>query len=135
MVHADEEFSRFSIFPFHGRMITIHDRINSLQFSNDVGDLLLGIGDHLYAMSHLSCRLHRAACNAHRCLPFRSTQAARLQNRRHAICRHRTRIERERSDGSNAIGPNAIRRFGSLTTRSQSRGHVRTRKEAVCSSI
>ncbi len=37
-------------------MIVIHDNINSLHFSNDSGDLIVGIGDHLYKMSHLSCK-------------------------------------------------------------------------------
>ncbi|CAF0962576.1 unnamed protein product [Adineta steineri] len=36
------------------RMIVIHDNIHSLHFINDSGDLIIGIGDHLYAMSHLS---------------------------------------------------------------------------------
>ena len=44
----------FSLF-FH-RMIVIHDHIPSLHFSNDSGDLIVGIGDHLYKMSHLSCK-------------------------------------------------------------------------------
>jgi hypothetical protein len=38
-------------------MIAIHDNIHSLHFSNDSGDLIVGIGDHLYRMSHLSCKL------------------------------------------------------------------------------
>jgi hypothetical protein len=37
-------------------MIAIHDNIHSLHFSNDSGDLIVGIGDHLYRMSHLSCK-------------------------------------------------------------------------------
>ncbi|CAF1127858.1 unnamed protein product [Rotaria sordida] len=36
------------------RMIVIHDNIHSLHFSNDSGDLILGIGDHLYKMLHSS---------------------------------------------------------------------------------
>jgi len=36
-------------------MVVIHDNIYSLHFSNDSGDLIVGIGDHLYKMSHLSC--------------------------------------------------------------------------------
>ncbi|UJR35912.1 hypothetical protein I4U23_028653 [Adineta vaga] len=36
------------------RMIIIHDNIHSLHFINDSGDLIIGIGDHLYKMSHLS---------------------------------------------------------------------------------
>ncbi|CAF4508243.1 unnamed protein product [Rotaria socialis] len=34
------------------RMIVIHDNIHSLGFSNDAGDLVIGIGDHLYKMLH-----------------------------------------------------------------------------------
>jgi hypothetical protein len=37
-------------------MVVIHDNINSLHFSNDSGDLIVGIGDHLYKMSHLACK-------------------------------------------------------------------------------
>jgi len=37
-------------------MIVIHDNIHSLHFSNDSGDLIVGIGDHLYKMSHLTCK-------------------------------------------------------------------------------
>ena len=37
-------------------MIVIHDNIHSLHFINDSGDLIIGIGDHLYQMSHLSCK-------------------------------------------------------------------------------
>ena len=40
-------------------MIVIHDNIHSLHFSNDSGDLILGIGDHLYKMSYLSCKFIR----------------------------------------------------------------------------
>ncbi|CAF2907363.1 unnamed protein product [Rotaria sp. Silwood2] len=36
------------------RMIVIHDNIHSLHFSNESGDLILGISDHLYKMHHSS---------------------------------------------------------------------------------
>ena len=39
------------------RMIVIHDNIQSLHFINECGDLFVGIGDHLYRMSHLTCKL------------------------------------------------------------------------------
>ncbi len=37
-------------------MIVIHDSINSLCFINESGDLIVGIGDHLYKMSYLTCK-------------------------------------------------------------------------------
>ena len=39
-------------------MVVIHDNIHSLHFFNESGDLLVGIGDHLYKMLHLSCKFH-----------------------------------------------------------------------------
>jgi hypothetical protein len=37
-------------------MVVIHDNIQSLHFINDSGDLIVGIGDHLYRMSYLTCK-------------------------------------------------------------------------------
>lgn len=37
-------------------MIVIHDVIHSLHFVNDAGDLLIGLGDHLYKMPHSACK-------------------------------------------------------------------------------
>jgi len=48
--------NQFIFYFFFQRMVVIHDNIYSLHFSNDSGDLIVGIGDHLYKMSHLSCK-------------------------------------------------------------------------------